>query len=312
MSLIFQCSRSRLILCDVAGINLNFLLTKTLIWRLDFLHLEPVSEEYGFNRWCQLKFVHTTIECSGVSSSYPSIEIIMFFKTKQGNSNWSSSKERAKTVSRFRLFSEFGKRNKSTNLGHKGSGFSWDEASYECQSMEDRSGIIDRIPTAIEYISSSSNDNSLETDDERLESLSRYSVPMEINDQLDMIEKKNLAMHYHHKEDNTMDKYSLVDEDNENFDEDDDKSTLFGSLENDSFMSDTALRDEINIEREKIKRSYMLANEHRQTTKESFFNISACFGHISTNSRKYYPESPQKQAHTKRFKLESDQIFRLD
>jgi hypothetical protein len=229
--------------------------------------------------------------------------------TNNGHGRTSSKGYNAKNILHKKIFNPLWKRHKSKHYSSKGSVFSWDEASYECQRIEELAMPIDRIPTAIEYLSSSSNSHSLENENECMESQSRYSVPMEMDQQAEM--DQNLSDQCDKKEDILVDKYSIIEESSENYDDDDDdKSTLFGSLENDSFTSDTALRDEINIEREKIKQSYMIANEESNSKKQSFFNVSACFGHINTNSRKYIPESPTK--HAIRYELEYDQKFRLD
>ena len=253
---------------------------------------------------------------------FPHYQFNMFRRSQVGSSTrtgttgldrTSSKRIITKSVLHKKIFSPFWKRPMSKHIVSKGSVFSWDEASYECQKSEHRSVTIDRIPTAIEYLSSSSDDHSLENKDELMETQSRYSVPMEIDQQVTA--KQKVSDHCHRKDDNIMDKYSMIDEDCDNNnddddDDDDDKSTLFGSLENDSFTSDTALRDEINIEREKIKQSYIFANEKRIVTKQPFFHVSACFGH--TNARNVLPESPIKHPYSIRYKLESDQFLRLE
>jgi hypothetical protein len=229
------------------------------------------------------------------------------FQRSKGGSTASSKGPRSTNIIRKKIFPPFWKRPNSKYFSSKGSVFSWDEASYECQNSENRTATIDRIPTVVEYSSSSSNDQSLENDvDENMGKLLRYSVPMEINQQVEAVEKHNFSSHCHENEDNFADKYSINDEDNQNYDDDDNDD------ENYSFMSDTALRDEVNIEREKIKLSFVKASEERSTTKQTFFNVSACFGHLSTTSRKYYPESPTKIAYSMRYELESNQKYRLD
>ena len=226
------------------------------------------------------------------------------FRRSGSSSRISSKRPSANNILRKRMITPFWKPHKSKHLSRKGSVLSWDEASYECQNMQNISMNIDRISTAIEYLSSSSNDQSLNNEDECLENQSRYSVPMEMDQQVQVTEEQNMSDHCHQKDDNIVDRYSIIDEDGQNnyveVDDDCENSTLFGSLGNDSFTSDTALRDEINIEREKIKLSYMIANESN-ATKQSFFNLSACFGHISTNSRKFAPGSPTKHIHSMRY-----------
>lgn len=217
----------------------------------------------------------------------------------------------AKNILHKKVFPPFWKRYRAKHMGSNSSVFSWDEASYESQNVDDTLVTINHIPTAIEYLPSSSTDHSLENE-ELMEAQSRYSVPMEIDQQLNVMEVQFAADHCH-LEDNVIDKYCIVDEEDENYDdEDDDRSTLFGSLETDSFTSDTALRDEINIEREKIKHLFMIANEERKAMKQPFFNVSACFGHVSANSRNDVAESPTKHAYAIHYKLESDQRLRLD
>ena len=203
------------------------------------------------------------------------------------------------------------------HYGNKGSAFSWDEASYDSQNSEYKSVTIDHIPTAIEYLSSSSIDQSLEAAHDHMEVLSRYSVPMEVDQQQNVIEEQSELKHSHLYNDTGLDKYSVIDQEFEKCDEDDDdddKSTLFGSLANDSFVSDTALRDEINTEREKIKQSFMQANEKSKAVKRTFFNVSDCFGpaSTSTNSHSYLLDSPIKKPYAVRYKLESDQFLRLE
>ena len=187
-----------------------------------------------------------------------------------------------------KIFPLFWKRQKSRQLGRNRSMFSWDEASYECQN----SVKIDRIPTAIEYSSSSSNAHSFRNNEELAESLLRYSVPMEIDVQVKPVLDEQVALsRCHSQDDNALDKYSIVEEEFDDDDDDDegDNSILLGSLDSGSFMSDTALRDEINIEREKIKQSFMIANEKRTPRKHAFCNVSACFGPTNFNI-----ESPTK------------------
>lgn len=249
----------------------------------------------------------------------------MFRRSKLGNTKTATDasfdmnlpkRVNAKKSIHKKIFPPFWKRQKSKYYGSKGSVFSWDEASYECQSSEFRSVSIEHIPTAIEYLSSSSIDHSHESDHERMESMSRYSVPMEICQKVNVMEEqKELNSREIEKR---VDKYSIVDQEFEKYDgeDDDDKSTLFGSLDNDSFMSDTALRDEINSEREKIKQSFMQqANETSATLKQKspFFNVSACFAPASTAySRNYLLESPIKKPYPVRYILESDQFLQLD
>lgn len=250
----------------------------------------------------------------------------MFRRSKLGNSNNATDtcldmnltkRVNAKMNIHKKIFPPFWKRQKSKYYGSKGSVLSWDEASYECQSSEFRSVTIERIPTAIEYLSSSSIDRSQESDHERMESMSRYSVPMEICQKVTVMEEQNELNS--REVDKCVDKYSIVDQEFEKYDgedDDDDKSTLFGSLDNDSFMSDTALRDEINSEREKIKQSFMQEANEKSTAlkqKSPFFNVSACFAPASTAySRSYLLESPIKKPYPVRYILESDQFLRLD
>ncbi len=187
----------------------------------------------------------------------------------------------AKTSVHKKIFPLFWKRRKSRQLGSNRSVLSWDEASYECK--------IDRVPTAIEYSSASSNAHSLHDSEELTESLLRYSVPMEIDVQVkSVVTDEQVALsRCHSQDDNALDKYSIVEQE---FDDDeDDTSILLESLDSGSFMSDTARRDEINIEREKLKQSFMIANEKRTPRKHAFCNVSACFG--PTN---YGIESPTK------------------
>lgn len=215
-----------------------------------------------------------------------------------------------------KIFPPLWRRQKTKKKSSTVSVFSWDEASYECQKSEGKYVTIERIPTAIEYSSPSSTDDSLASDHERIENMSRYSVPMDIEETFDIIVKETTLNQCEITE--IVDKYSIIDQDFENNDGDDDddnKSALFGSLNNDSFMSDTALRDEINNEREKIKQSFMQAKENNCAVKQKrhFFNIAACFGSTNTAySHSYNLESPMKKPYTMRHTLGSDEFLQLD
>ena len=232
----------------------------------------------------------------------------MFRRSKLGSSNKATDLHKM-------VFPPFWKRQKSKYHGSKGSVLSWDEASYECQRSEYRPVPIERIPTAIEYLSSSSIDHSQDSDHVRMKNKSRYSVPMEIDEKVNVIVDQNELNH--REVDELVDKYSIIDEELENHNgDDDDKSSLSGSLGNDSFMSDTALRNEINSEREKIKQSFMQTSEKNTAAtqkKSPFFNVSACCEPTtSTYFRSYHLESPIKKTYSVRYPLESDQGLRLD
>jgi hypothetical protein len=149
-----------------------------------------------------------------------------------------------------------------------------ERASDDSNPLFNQSMNIDRIPTAIEYSSSSSIDVPFGNDDCQ----SRYSVPMEIG----QIEEQELDVcdNYDAENDFIPDKYSIVVDE---FDEDNCDDITFGSLDNDSFISDTALWDEVQNEREQIKKTFILTNKISKETKP-LFDFTTCFGPTSIYS----------------------------
>jgi hypothetical protein len=185
-----------------------------------------------------------------------------------------SSNKRWKNICRKKLFPLIWKLkiSKPTNNSLDGmDGLCKEQPSTDSDNDFSQPEHIDRIPTAIEYSSSISTGAPFDNEDCQ----SRYSVPMEI----DQIEDKESTEcdQYNEENDFIPDQYSILI--NEDDDDNLDDSTL-GSLDNDSFISDTALRDEIQNEREQIKKSYMLTNKIGNVKKPPF-DFTTCFGQTS-------------------------------
>jgi hypothetical protein len=143
---------------------------------------------------------------------------------------------------------------------------------------------LDRIPTAIEYSSSSSDSASKGEEVVDQMERSRYYVPMDTtscNSNSSWESNDNDVNKLDNDDDGDLeqripDKYCVVIHDHavENLDE----VTFEESWDNDSFTSDTNVGDEIQRERERIKQLYIQQSSNKNSVMtKSLFSFSNCF-----------------------------------